>query len=188
MESIINFFATSSIITILVIIWLSIYFIATFWLFIYKWFLIKNVKDRENLSLEMLLTGNIFSPKSAVFNNLKNDAPLSKEMLSVWKNQILKASSAGFTFLSVVSSTAPFIGLFGTVVEILDAFSKLGVSGNATFDVIAPVISKALVATACGILAAIPAYSFYLILKRKLLELSVLLQAQADISLNINKR
>ena len=82
--------------------------------------------------------------------------------------------------LAVVASTSPFIGLFGTVVEILDAFSKLGEGARATLDVIAPVISKALVATATGILTAIPAYSFHLLLKRSAFELATILQMQIE--------
>ncbi len=102
-------------------------------------------------------------------------------MLQAWKHQVLKQSTTGLVVLSIISSTAPFIGLFGTVVEILEAFNNLGALGQASFGVIAPIISKALIATAAGILAAIPAYSFYLILKRKVYDLSVYVQMQVDI-------
>lgn len=174
-------FFNNSIISLLVIFWLSIYLILTFWIFIYKSMILRSVQERENISLELLLSDEIDKPKSAVFSNMQNKNILSKEMLNIWKNQVLKNSSSGIVFLSIVSSTAPFIGLFGTVIEILEAFSTLGVKGNASFDIIAPIISHALIATAWGILSAIPAYSFYLILKRKISVLSICLQSQIDV-------
>jgi biopolymer transport protein TolQ len=61
------------------------------------------------------------------------------------------------TFLGTTGSTAPFIGLFGTVVGILSAFTKLGSGGGATIDVVGPDIGFALIATAVGLAAAIPA-------------------------------
>lgn len=183
MTSLVSFFETSGVITLLVIFWLSLYVIATLWIFIYKWFVIRGIQDRETYSLDLLLSKDISIPQSAVFARSKGHRLLSKEMLQVWKNQILKTASGGLTFLSIVSSTAPFIGLFGTVTEILDAFAHLGAQGQATFEVIAPIISKALVATAWGILCAIPAYSFYLILKRKIAVLGVCLQAQIDVAI-----
>jgi biopolymer transport protein TolQ len=61
------------------------------------------------------------------------------------------------TFLATTGSTAPFIGLFGTVWGILRAFQKLGTAQQATIQVVGPDISHALVATAVGLVAAIPA-------------------------------
>ncbi|RMF82672.1 MAG: protein TolQ [Nitrospirae bacterium] len=61
------------------------------------------------------------------------------------------------TFLATTGSTAPFVGLFGTVWGIMDAFREIGARGNATLAVVAPGISEALVATAAGLAAAIPA-------------------------------
>ncbi|MEQ1564021.1 MAG: MotA/TolQ/ExbB proton channel family protein [Myxococcota bacterium] len=65
------------------------------------------------------------------------------------------------TFLGTTGSTAPFIGLFGTVVGILSAFNKLGQGGAATIDVVGPDIAFALIATAVGLAAAIPAVIAY---------------------------
>ena len=104
-------------------------------------------------------------------------------MRLVWKLKATQKATSSLVFLSIIASTAPFIGLFGTVVEILEAFSYLG-GGNVSFDVIAPVISKALVATATGILVAIPAYSFHLLLKRKSYHIITCIQMQIDIMLS----
>jgi biopolymer transport protein TolQ len=65
------------------------------------------------------------------------------------------------SFLATTGSAAPFIGLFGTVWGIMDAFHGIGQSGNASLAVVAPGISEALVATAIGLVAAIPAVIGY---------------------------
>jgi biopolymer transport protein TolQ len=65
------------------------------------------------------------------------------------------------TFLATTGSTAPFIGLFGTVWGIMDAFHGIGLTGSASLAVVAPGISEALVATAIGLAAAIPAVMGY---------------------------
>ncbi len=65
------------------------------------------------------------------------------------------------TFLATTASAAPFIGLFGTVVGIMNAFAEIGRMGSASLTVVAPGISEALIATAWGLAAAIPAAWFY---------------------------
>jgi biopolymer transport protein TolQ len=60
-------------------------------------------------------------------------------------------------FLATVGSTSPFIGLFGTVVGIMKSFGEIGAKGSANLATVAPGISEALIATAAGLLAAIPA-------------------------------
>ena len=69
--------------------------------------------------------------------------------------------SKGLTFLATVGSTAPFIGLFGTVWGIKNAFEEIAIQQNTNLAVVAPGIAEALVATALGLLAAIPAVIFY---------------------------
>jgi biopolymer transport protein TolQ len=64
-------------------------------------------------------------------------------------------------FLATVGSTAPFVGLFGTVWGIMNTFSAIGVAHNATLATVAPGMSEALFSTALGLLAAIPAVIFY---------------------------
>ena len=67
----------------------------------------------------------------------------------------------GFTFLATVGSTAPFIGLFGTVWGIMNAFIEIAAQQNTNLAVVAPGIAEALLATGLGLLAAIPAVIFY---------------------------
>ena len=67
----------------------------------------------------------------------------------------------GLSFLATIGSTSPFIGLFGTVWGIMNAFQKIGTTGAAHLAVVAPGISEALIATALGLLVAIPAVIFY---------------------------
>lgn len=64
-------------------------------------------------------------------------------------------------FLATTGSASPFIGLFGTVWGIMDTFRSIGTRGSATLAVVAPGISEALIATAAGLAAAIPAVIFY---------------------------
>lgn len=68
---------------------------------------------------------------------------------------------SGLTFLATVGSSSPFIGLFGTVFGIMDAFSKIAVTGSASLSVVAPGIAEALIATGLGLFVAIPATIFY---------------------------
>ena len=62
-----------------------------------------------------------------------------------------------YTFLATVGSTAPFIGLFGTVWGIMNSFQQIAISRNTSLAIVAPGIAEALFATALGLLAAIPA-------------------------------
>jgi len=67
----------------------------------------------------------------------------------------------GLSFLATTGSAAPFIGLFGTVIGIINAFHGIGQAGTASLAVVAPGIAEALIATAVGLFAAIPATVFY---------------------------
>jgi biopolymer transport protein TolQ len=71
------------------------------------------------------------------------------------------ALERGLSFLATTGSAAPFIGLFGTVLGIINAFEKIGQAGSASLAVVAPGIAEALIATAVGLFAAIPATIFY---------------------------
>jgi biopolymer transport protein TolQ len=75
-------------------------------------------------------------------------------------SEMTKLESA-LGFLATAGSASPFIGLFGTVWGIMDTFKGIGARGSATLAVVAPGISEALIATAAGLAAAIPAVIFY---------------------------
>jgi len=67
----------------------------------------------------------------------------------------------GLSYLATTGSTAPFIGLFGTVIGIMHAFTEIAASGNTDLATVAPGIAEALLATGIGLVAAIPAVVFY---------------------------
>tara|TARA_Y100000590_G_scaffold76932_1_gene85192 strand:- start:1141 stop:1821 length:681 start_codon:yes stop_codon:yes gene_type:complete len=73
----------------------------------------------------------------------------------------IKQIEKHFTFLATVGSTAPFIGLFGTVWGIMNSFQSIAISRNTSLAIVAPGIAEALFATALGLLAAIPAVVAY---------------------------
>jgi len=74
--------------------------------------------------------------------------------------EVAKLESA-LGFLATTGSASPFIGLFGTVWGIMHTFKGIGAKGSATLAIVAPGISEALIATAAGLAAAIPAVIFY---------------------------
>jgi biopolymer transport protein TolQ len=92
------------------------------------------------------------------------------------------------TFLATTGSTAPFIGLFGTVWGILRAFQKIGATGNATIQTVGPDISHALIATAIGLAAAIPAVMAYNFFNRRIRVLGGEMENFSADFLNIVKR
>ena len=78
-------------------------------------------------------------------------------MLEINIEQQMERVDKSSTFLATVGSTAPFIGLFGTVWGIMNSFQSIAISRNTSLAIVAPGISEALFATALGLLAAIPA-------------------------------
>jgi biopolymer transport protein TolQ len=82
-------------------------------------------------------------------------------VLEVSADKEIKLIEKHFTFLATVGSTAPFIGLFGTVWGIMNSFQSIAISRNTSLAIVAPGIAEALFATALGLLAAIPAVIAY---------------------------
>ena len=78
-------------------------------------------------------------------------------MLEINIEQQMEKIDKSYTFLATVGSTAPFIGLFGTVWGIMNSFQSIAISRNTSLAIVAPGIAEALFATALGLLAAIPA-------------------------------
>ena len=82
-------------------------------------------------------------------------------VLEISGDKEIKLIEKHFTFLATVGSTAPFVGLFGTVWGIMNSFQSIAISRNTSLAIVAPGIAEALFATALGLLAAIPAVVAY---------------------------
>jgi len=91
-------------------------------------------------------------------------------------------------FLATTGATAPFVGLFGTVWGILRAFQRIGVSGQASIQVVGPDIANALIATAVGLVAAIPAVMAYNYFSTRIRVLSADMENFSGDFMNIVKR
>lgn len=179
-EAFADFYAKSHPVTLGVLLVLSLYFIAINWIFYYRLFSLNQWVTEENQSLESLLRGTKHVPEYAYLSHFtKSAASFSKELFDLAHYAATKEATKGLMFLSVVASTTPFIGLFGTVVSILDTFKHIG-EASGTMSIIAGGVSDALVATASGIFVAIFAYTYHQVLKRKSYELSGLIRMQSD--------
>ena len=116
-------------------------------------------KDKDPLT-------NIF--QSAMVEVIKTKSKSSTEQIArvsrvveISGDREIKLIEKHFTFLATVGSTAPFIGLFGTVWGIMNSFQSIAISRNTSLAIVAPGIAEALFATALGLLAAIPAVVAY---------------------------
>jgi len=117
------------------------------------------------------LPSNIEDPMALVFKDAmqnllkkRSKTDLNERMTTMLETGIEKQMSKiskGYTFLATVGSTAPFIGLFGTVWGIMNSFQSIAISRNTSLAIVAPGIAEALFATALGLLAAIPAVIAY---------------------------
>ena len=117
------------------------------------------------------LPSNIEDPMAQIFKDAmqsllkrRSKSDLNIRMTTMLETGIEKQMSKiskGFTFLATIGSTAPFIGLFGTVWGIMNSFQSIAISRNTSLAIVAPGIAEALFATALGLLAAIPAVVAY---------------------------
>ena len=128
-------------------------------------------KSRSAESFYNNLPENIDDPMANVFKDTmqviiksksKSNLPNRLEsMLEVNIEKQMNRLDKNYTFLATVGSTAPFIGLFGTVWGIMNSFQSIAISRNTSLAIVAPGIAEALFATALGLLAAIPAVVAY---------------------------
>ena len=103
---------------------------------------------------------NVFKSSMQVLLKYKKSSTLDEKMsnmLEINIGQQMEKIEKKYTFLATVGSTAPFIGLFGTVWGIMNSFQSIAISRNTSLAIVAPGIAEALFATALGLLAAIPA-------------------------------
>ena len=109
---------------------------------------------------------NIFQSAMAELIKTKSKSSLIQtarvsRVIEISADREIKLIEKHFTFLATVGSTAPFIGLFGTVWGIMNSFQSIAISRNTSLAIVAPGIAEALFATALGLLAAIPAVVAY---------------------------
>ena len=124
-------------------------------------------KSKSAESFYNSLPSNVNDPMATLFKDsmqvlLKSkrssnlDGKMSR-ILEINVEQQMEKIEKSYTFLATVGSTAPFIGLFGTVWGIMNSFQSIAISRNTSLAIVAPGIAEALFATALGLLAAIPA-------------------------------
>jgi len=130
-------------------------------------------KSRSAESFYNSLTNKEKDPMASIFQSAMNELIKTKsKSSSVQTNRVsrvleisadneIKSIEKHFTFLATVGSTAPFIGLFGTVWGIMNSFQSIAISRNTSLAIVAPGIAEALFATALGLLAAVPAVVAY---------------------------
>ena len=181
--SLINLFLRADIIVKTVIISLIVCSIYSWAIIIDKFKLFKKINNSSEEFEEKFwrsksaetfynsLPSNIEDPMASLFKESmqgllksKSKTNLIEKMGGVLEVGIEKQMSKiekGFTFLATVGSTAPFIGLFGTVWGIMNSFQSIAISRNTSLAIVAPGIAEALFATALGLLAAIPAVVAY---------------------------
>jgi biopolymer transport protein TolQ len=110
--------------------------------------------------LKKVVEGNGASEGSALSTDLGGVENVSRALRRATNSEITRLEKY-LTFLATTGSTSPFIGLFGTVWGIMTAFEGIGKTGSASLAVVAPGIAEALIATAIGLVAAIPAVMAY---------------------------
>jgi biopolymer transport protein ExbB/TolQ len=180
MDIFFSYIADGGIIAILVFVWLSFYFISTIWIWVSRTLSLSSWEKSEKSSLESLLRGVPKIKRSSILSKCLQSED-SRTSLEICKSVAEKKATSYLSFLSVISSTAPFIGLFGTIVSILKTFAELGNAKSASLTIIAPAISEALVVTAAGIFVAIPAYTAYVLLKRRAYELLSVIDREIEL-------
>jgi len=107
---------------------------------------------------------NLFKDSMLVLLKSKKSSNLDEKMsrmLEINVDHQMEKIDKSYTFLATVGSTAPFIGLFGTVWGIMSSFQSIAISRNTSLAIVAPGIAEALFATALGLLAAVPAVVAY---------------------------
>jgi biopolymer transport protein TolQ len=128
-------------------------------------------KSKSAESFYNSLPNNVNDPMADVFRHSmdimlksKRSSNLNEKMsrmLEINTDQQMEKIEKSYTFLATVGSTAPFIGLFGTVWGIMNSFQSIAISRNTSLAIVAPGIAEALFATALGLLASIPAVIAY---------------------------
>lgn len=165
---------------------LGFYFILVNWIFFYRLLVLSEKSKAESHSLQSVLMGASSVSESSFLHSFLKKENVNKEILHLCVSVITKDATKGLSTLSIVASTSPFIGLFGTVVSILETFSNIGSTSAGSISIIASGVSEALIATAVGIFVATFAYSYHQILKRKSFDVVSLVKIQSEALLSRN--
>ena len=118
------------------------------------------IKEWKSNNIKQIISENI-EKKSSLKERLMN-------AMQIASNRSMQKLESGLGFLAIVGSSAPFVGLFGTVWGIMNSFQAIAISKNTSLSVVAPGIAEALLATAIGLFAAVPAVFFYNIFSTKI--------------------
>jgi biopolymer transport protein TolQ len=134
----------------------------------------KNIAPRLRESYAGILVGNYISEFIRIAHDLKNKSKdnnlsfyfehqvaIAQEKVQTQTSKTARRLNWGLHILAIMSSAAPFVGLFGTVWGIMDSFFEIGNKGSASLTVVAPGIAEALITTIAGLLVAIPSVVFY---------------------------
>jgi biopolymer transport protein TolQ len=177
-QSVLQMILQSGLIVKGVLIILLIFSIVSWTIIFYKWRLFSNADaETQNFTRAFNVTRNpkdLFaaskrfelSPVARLFKSVYaektyTDKSELRRMLRRYATLEAARLERYLHFLATTGSTTPFIGLFGTVWGIMNAFTGIGAAGSASLAVVAPGIAEALVTTAMGLVAAIPAVIFY---------------------------
>ncbi len=200
------------------VLWLLVLFSILSWAVIFTKFKVIRSARKENQEFENLFweagslssaysqtRGLTQSPLANVFRlgytelgkvmRLSGDGGLPREVVDNLRRAMARGQGSeatrlqkAVTFLATCANTAPFIGLFGTVWGIMDSFRSIGATGAANLATVAPGIAEALVATATGLFAAIPAVVFYNHFNRRLQVLEAEMDSFSQDFLNLVER
>jgi biopolymer transport protein TolQ len=127
--------------------------------------------------------GHVAAPGARVVFELQRMRDRPKVLESVAKRELVNQQQRASTLmplLASIGSASPFVGLFGTVYGIMDAFLRISREKSATLPVVAPAIGEALIATAIGLFAAIPAVVAYNAISKRLDDLLSAVEASAS--------
>jgi biopolymer transport protein TolQ len=201
-----------------VVLWLLVLFSILSWAVIFTKFKVIRSARKQNQEFENLFweAGSLStaysqtralsqSPLANVFRlgyaelgkvmRLSGDGGLPREVVDNLRRAMARGQASeatrlqrAVTFLATCANTAPFIGLFGTVWGIMDSFRSIGATGAANLATVAPGIAEALVATATGLFAAIPAVVFYNHFNRRLQVLEAEMDSFSQDFLNLVER
>ncbi len=155
---------------------------------LFKWRYFSKAKKENNIFIKNFTSSRdrkalynsarlfVFSPVANIFRAVFAERVTREEDVKRALKRFMALESSKLerylNFLATTGSTAPFLGLFGTVWGLMNSFTGIGAAGSASLAVVAPGISQALTTTAAGLIAAIPAvvgYNFFLSMARRLM-------------------